>query len=74
MRTLLIVPSFLTVFVGAILALGLLISSSGTISPDARMMPSRDALISWKATMPARQEMANPSRAAAREWVDELEH
>jgi hypothetical protein len=74
MRTLLIAPSFLTVFVGAIIALGLLITNGSSFSPNAGMMPARDAYTSWHETMPTRQKVVDPSRAAVRESVDELEY
>lgn len=74
MRTLLIAPSFLAVFAGAVIALSLLISNGGTMSPNTGMMPSRDSFTSWYETMPVKRKIVNPSKAAARESVDELEY
>lgn len=70
MRTLLIVPSFLSLFAAVMLGVALLISFGGQSENNA--VPPRHAFTSWYETMPAHRPTPNPSKAAARESVDEL--
>lgn len=72
MRTLLIAPSFLTVFVISVFSVGWLITSGGQGSPNTGAMPSRAAFTAWADTMPVHRSWMDPSRAAAKESVDEL--
>lgn len=72
MRTLLIPPSFLTVFAVTIFAVGWLITNAMPQATGPVSQPSRSAFTSWYETMPAYQSAHEPSKAVTREYYDEI--